>query len=65
MTTHREDVTALRHNAEQSANLANELGLAADLLEMHDRRAVSLDNWQNAREFVERHIDHTIQENGV
>lgn len=39
-------------------------GLAADLLEMHDQEAISLDSWVSAREFVE-HYEGPIQENGI
>lgn len=35
---------------------ANAYFLAADLLELHDRTGISLDDWTAAREFVERRM---------
>jgi len=31
-------------------------GLAADMLELHDKTGISLDNWENARQFVESQV---------
>jgi hypothetical protein len=39
--------------------------LAADLLELHDQQAISLDAWIAAREFVERAAGFEIEENGA
>jgi hypothetical protein len=39
--------------------------LAADLLELHDASAISLDNWEAARTFVERLIGAEIKENRI
>lgn len=39
--------------------------LAADLLELHDHEAISLDGWVAAREFVERQADIIVAVNGV
>ena len=45
-TDHSQYIDALReHNSIQSC-------LAADLLELHDRTGISLDAWDNAREFI-------------
>lgn len=41
------------------------LELAADLLEMHDDCAISLDGWQSARTFVEMQTDVPLIENGI
>lgn len=70
MTDHSDDVARLRASCppdttpvltdEQVATL-----LAADLLEAHDDTGISLDHWIAAREFVERHIGRTLQENGA
>ncbi len=39
--------------------------LAADLLEMHDKQGISLDNWDSARGLVEHLLGYSINENGV
>jgi len=46
MSDHSQYIAALReHNSIQSC-------MAADLLELHDRTSLSLDDWGNATEFV-------------
>lgn len=57
-TSHADEIAGLRDHALQ-------LALAADLLEAHDETGISLDAWQAARAFVERHIGKPILENGV
>lgn len=64
MTDHSKTIKALRE--EHSINCE----LAADLLEMHDNTGLSLDNWGNARVFVETcadaiEADYTFQPNGA
>lgn len=39
--------------------------LAADLLEAHDETGISLDGWDNARQFVETMTPGPILESGV
>lgn len=41
------------------------LSVAADLLELHDRTGISLDNWRSARAMVEFFLHAEILENGV
>lgn len=46
MTDHSKYIAALRdHNSTTSS-------LAADLLEMHDRTSLSLDDWTDAQQFI-------------
>jgi hypothetical protein len=67
-TDHSADIAMLRAKAEDS-NLPDlnvliyEIG--ADLLEMHDRQSLSLDDWDTGRNFVELLIGHPITKNGV
>lgn len=70
MTDHADDVARLRAQCPPDTTpvLTDEqiaLLLAADLLEAHDDTGISLDNWIAAREFVERHIGRTIEENAA
>ncbi len=66
MTDHSRYIAALReHNSIQSS-------LAADLLEMHDATGISLDDWENAKEFIamtlayiEADGDYRLQPNGA
>lgn len=44
---------------------AGDLTVAADLLELHDRQSLSLDEWDSAREFVERRAGITVEKNGA
>lgn len=65
-TNHAGHIYALRERMRDAENPnALEDGLAADLLELHDRTGISLDNWDTARMFVERQIGASIQKNGV
>lgn len=65
-TDHTAQIAALReHNSIQTS-------LAADLLEIHDATGISLDDWENAREFIRAALDYiefdgdsTLQENGA
>lgn len=59
---HSDSISMLREDAEELT--INHL-LAADLLEMHDRKSLSLDNWGSARKFVEHYIGHSITPNGA
>lgn len=66
MTDHSIEIEQLR----SIGGTENEL--AADLLEMHDRTSLSLDNWHSARTFVTERIRTamgvsylTIEENHV
>lgn len=52
-------------STEHSKQHALNLQLAADLLELHDDTGISLDAWDSARQFVERYIGASIQENHV
>ena len=58
-TNHSGSIFALRERG------TTEDDLAADLLELHDRTSLSLDNWASAREFIEARIGQPIQENGA
>lgn len=68
-TDHSADIARLRSIAVGNGALRPsdriDMGLAADLLELHDMTGISLDAWRLARSFVERHIGHTITENGA
>lgn len=65
-TDHSKYIAALReHNSIQSS-------LAADLLEIHDATGISLDNWDNAQEFIRAALayieadgGYELQENGA
>lgn len=70
MTDHSDDVARLRaacppDTTPMLTDMEVAALLAADLLEAHDDTGISLDNWIAAREFVERHIGHTIDENAA
>lgn len=59
---------ASREEIEQLETLIPPLAgraLAADLLQMHDSRAISLDNWGVARLFVEMLTKASVEPNGV
>lgn len=58
----RREVTALRIG---DHNKANDLAVAADLLEIHAQTGLSLDHWDSARTFVERHTGASVVPNGV
>lgn len=65
-TDHSQDIKNLRdevHIAAPTKKLV--LQVAADLLEMHDRQSLSLDNWDSARRMIELLIEHPITENHV
>lgn len=71
-TNHGEQITAVRKwGGWDLSSHAFEFELAADLLEMHDREAISLDNWTSARLFVEKSVawatgkPFSITNNGV
>lgn len=66
-TDHSDDISALRRKAvdERDEVRALVLGTAADILELHDETALSLDKWENARSLVESLIGHPINENEV
>ena len=65
-TDHSDYIEAFRVMAEASDGLdAIELRLAADLLEAHDQTGISLDDWPNARRFVEVLTGVTVIPNGV
>lgn len=65
-TDHSRYIRELREQAEAATPPDSyRLGLVADLLEAHDDTGISLDNWLNAREFVEYHISATIDKNGA
>lgn len=65
-TDHSYEIDILRaHRSIQTA-------LAADLLELHDKTGISLDNWENANAFVSQQVrlatanrDFKISPNGV
>lgn len=69
MTDHADDVARLRAACPPDTGPLTDMEvaalLAADLLELHDQTGISLDCWIAAREFVERHIGRTLQENGA
>ena len=65
-TDHSKDIEALREEAKTVEPEIKEIYLtASDLLEMHDRQSLSLDNWQSARSMVENFISHPIDQNHV
>lgn len=65
-TDHSEYIKVLRdHNSISSS-------VAADLLELHDATGISLDNWDNARQFIRSELayieadgGYALQENGA
>ena len=72
---HGADIRRLRKRAAWHAKFAEASGhsdreaallaLCADLLELHDKGAASLDRWEAARFLVEREIGRRIDENGL
>lgn len=48
--THKKFISALR-----GQNTVTD-DLAADLLELHDRTSISLDNWHSAKEFIRERV---------
>lgn len=67
-TDHSEDIRVLRDVAKQGSHDRQyklQLLVCSDLLEMHDRQSLSLDNWKAARALVQGQIGHSIQENHV
>lgn len=52
MKTHEKFIAVLRKYGTGGSKRAISMDLAADLLEMHDRTSISLDNWETARRFV-------------
>lgn len=57
------------NHGEQIAMLRGRHGLdnqlAADLLELHDRTGISLDDWETARTFVENLTGSSVAPNGA
>ena len=47
------------------SELRNVLELGDELLELHERTGISLDNWTNARQFVELVTGKAVIPNGV
>lgn len=63
-TDHSEDIKNLRENDDAfDDHCVDMFNMCADLLEMHDKQSLSLDNWSSARKFIEFVINHPIQEN--
>lgn len=58
-TNHAEQIERLRRDRPTPENR-----LAADLLELHDKTGIRLDDWESARTFVESKVG-PIQPNGV
>lgn len=52
-------------DAETEQVLQDAATLAADLLDLHKRTGISLDNWDAARRFVEHHTGEQVVPNGV
>lgn len=66
MTNHSTQIANLRNTAETTGlTQANDLRLAADLLEIHDATGISLDAWPAARGLVENLIGHRIEPNNA
>lgn len=66
-TDHRKQIEALRTWSNLTTFRSQQLSLlvAADLLEMHDRASLSLDNWRSARRLVELYTGEPVQRNNA
>ena len=64
MTDHSEAIKKLRVPKRTEIDHLMDAVLA-DLLELHDRTSLSLDNWDSAKRLIKLRTDNDVQKNGV
>lgn len=62
MKTHEKFIAVLRKYGTGGSKRAISMDLAADLLDLHDRTSLSLDNWETARKFVRAQLHGLIDD---
>lgn len=64
-TDHSETITDLRKRESNTTQDALIDFLCADLLELHDRTSLSLDNWVSAKQLIKMRTGVSVQPNGA